>query len=235
MQTPKMDTPVSKCAQASRHAQTMLRQFPSIATFIALADRLEASTAALLDRQRDYEAAVMTLVDLRVMVKYNDHVSDKGCRMAIRFAEMADGKPGGRIATHLFPEGVTPIVRPVGKAQVQSMLELEGRYDTVAGIFPDAQDEKQKITGLRQAYEQALEARRQGRLQATQRRGARDLAKEQFLDVFTEVASGVQAAFPRDRKMQDLFFDRIRARGDADDLEEGEDEADIEEAAPAAG
>jgi hypothetical protein len=39
------------------------------------------------------------------------------------------------------------------------------------------------------------------------------LAKEDFLDVYAEIAARVKAEFPRDRKMQDLFFDDVTFAG----------------------
>ena len=65
----------------------------------------------------------------------------------------------------------------------------------------------------RKSYEAALSARREALQNASNERTARDLAKEDFLSVYAEIASRVKAEFPRDRKMQDLFFDEVAAAG----------------------
>jgi len=52
------------------------------------------------------------------------------------------------------------------------------------------------------------------------------MAKEDFLDVFTEVANRIKAAFPCDKKTTDLFFSRDKSVSSADDG--GEDEGDEE-------
>ena len=106
------------------------------------------------------------------------------------------------------------------------MRALEGRYKEAESFFPAAIDERQKIEALRVRYETALDERNKGMEAAAQARAARDLAKEEFLDVFTEVANRIKAAFPRDKKTTDLFFSRDKTAGGADDG--GEDEGDEE-------
>jgi hypothetical protein len=131
--------------------------------------------------------------------------------MAQRAAEMADGKVGGPIASKLFPNGITPIIKPIGATQVQEMHDLEGRYDVLIATWPDGALEKSKIVAARKIYEDGLNARRDTLQNASNARTARDLTKEDFLTVYAEIGARVKAEYPRDRKMQDLFFDDVSA------------------------
>lgn len=168
------------------------------------------SQEALAEAEAAYLQAVKAIIFARVDVKYADYAADNGVRMAKRGAEMADGKPSGPIASALMPGGVTPIIKPVGATQVNEMRDLEGRYDTLAGSFGEAHAEKAKITALRTTYEEALEARRAAGQKASDLRAKRNFIKEDFLTVYAEIGARVRAEFPRDRAMQDLFFDEVR-------------------------
>ena len=84
MQLPTPKTPVSKCAALGLYTQTMLAQFPANPALAALSTTIGAATSALTSAQTAY-------------------------------AEAVDGvNKGGKIASAVFPGGVTPIVRPVG-------------------------------------------------------------------------------------------------------------------------
>lgn len=225
--SPTMKTPVEQCEHKSLYRAMMLGKFSSIPALDGAGIKLGAATENLLAKQAAYNAKVKALIVARVELKYVDLMADKGVRMGLRVAEIEDGAPGGRVASVLFPNGTTPIIRPVGGTQVKEMRALEGRYKEVESIFPAASAERQKITALREHYEAALTARVQGMEQAAQARAARDLAKEEFLDVFAEVVNRIKAAFPRNKKMQDLFFLRTKPAGTTDD--DATDEADEDE------
>jgi hypothetical protein len=221
-----MKTPIPQCEHMSLHARTMLGKFSSVTALDGLAGKLDAATVNLLTRQAAYDANVKALIVARAEVKYVDVVADKEVRMGLRVAELEDGEPGGRVSTALFPNGTTPIIKPVGSTQVKEMRALEGRYKEVESIFPAAASERQKIAALREQYEAALTARSQGMEQGAQARAARDLAKEEFLDVFAEVMNRVKAAFPRDKKTQEIFFLRTKASSPAGDVDEEEEDDD---------
>ncbi|MDC3960077.1 hypothetical protein [Polyangium jinanense] len=223
---PNAKTPIDKCEHKSLHTRTMLTKFQDVPALDGLAAKLEAATSLLLATQDAYNARVKALIVVRVEVKFTDLLADRAVRLSLKRAEIEDGKPGGKIVSMLFPSGSTPIIKPVGSTQVQEMRALEGRYAEVGGMYPAAVDEAQKITTLRIRYEQALDARRMGMESAAQARAARNLAKEEFLDVFAEVANRIKAAFPRDKATQDLFFlkDKVAADdGDTDDADSGDD------------
>jgi hypothetical protein len=99
-----------------------------------------------------------------------------------------------------------------------------------------------RVESARTRFGACLDARRErpdaARLaaegQVVASRAARDMAKERFLDLYAEIAAQIRSEFPRDRDMQDLFFDTVihRARRVEDAPEdelpadpEGEDDA----------
>jgi membrane protein involved in colicin uptake len=79
---------------------------------------------------------------------------------------------------------------------------------------------------LRAHYETALKQRKEAGQNASNKKAARDTAKEDYLDVYAQVAARVKAEFPRDRAMQDLFFDTVSDAGSPIE-ESGTDEDDI--------
>ena len=211
MQVPASKTPVARCVQLALYCGQMLSKFPQNPTLTQLAFKMDSAGAVLDDVQAKYISAVKAIIRARVDVKFADWSADNIVRMAQRAAEMADGKVGGPIASKLFPNGITPIIKPIGATQVQEMHDLEGRYDVLMATWPDAALEKSKIVAARKIYEDALNARRDSLQNASNARTARDLTKEDFLSVYAEIGSRVKAEYPRDRKMQDLFFDDVSA------------------------
>lgn len=84
-----------------------------------------------------------------------------------------------------------------------------------------AQDKKGNLEASRLQYENALKARKNGVDTEALARASRNLAKEEFLDVYAEVASRIEAAFPRDKKTQDLFFLKDKSTDDDNDDDDG--------------
>jgi hypothetical protein len=236
MQLPNAKTPITKCLRLGDFTASMLALFVLNAVLVALSKKLSEARKVLFETQVAYAAAVAGLVQVRVGVRFADYQADEGVRQAVRDAESADGTAGGPIATHLFPGGVTPIVKPVGETQVKEMKNLEGRFnEPLLKRWPAGADVRDKLAALRNSYEAALEARRAGMQKGSDLRSARNLALEDFLDVFAEVAGRVKAEFPRKPKMQNLFFDRIDTKDSVEDEVEEEDDAEAPvEAAPKA-
>lgn len=224
MQQPTTKTSVSKCIALGRYAAAMLSKFTSKPALLSFATSMTAATDSLETAQGAYAASVLALVFPRVGVRYNDFISDNVVRALQRRAELFDDKTAGPTASFLFPEGVTPIIRPVGQTQVDAMLKLEGKLDALAS-WPEAAAEKAKLTTAREAYATALQDRATAMLASAALRAKRDAAKEDFLDVYATVAAKVKAEFPRDRAMQDLFFDKVTDApvADADDTEDADD------------
>src|SRR5262245_47026081 len=138
---PNMKSTTERCEHKSLYSCTMLRKFNDVAALDGLADKLEDATKKLLAKQAAYQGKTRALVTIRVEVKFADRLSDQAIRLSLKRAEIEDGKPGGRIATTLFPNGSTPIIKPVGDTQIKEMRALEGRFAEASALYPAAADE----------------------------------------------------------------------------------------------
>jgi hypothetical protein len=216
MQVPTSKTPIATCETASLYVETMCSKFPENAVIVGLGSSMRQARIALVQHQGAYREAVLALLPLRVETRFVDYLSDQRIRTTFQKAELADGRRGGKLCSQLFTKGLTPIIKPVGATEVGEMRGLEGRLEAATSQWPEAAEEKAAIAALRTRYEAALQARKEGMAKAADVRAARDAVKEDFLDVFAVVAARIKAEFPRDRVMQELFFDRIDTRGGSD-------------------
>lgn len=151
----------------------------------------------------------------------------------MRSVKRAADDAGEDISAAVFPTGVTPIVRPVGQTEVTQLRALEGRINAAASwTTKDAQ--LARVSGIRVTYETALKNRADGMIAAGAVRALRDVAKEDFLDVFAQVAAGIKQLFPRDKKRQDALFDKSRtSRASEEDAEDADDPTDPSDPSPA--
>jgi hypothetical protein len=226
MQQPTIKTPVPKCVNLARFAETMFSKFAQNQTLASLASTLATARQSLSAAQHAYIEAVSEIVHARAEVRWADYAADKAVRSTLRKAEDADGHKNGKIVSAVFPDGMTPIIKSVGSTQIKAMQELENRLEAIAGHWDAALDERATLTKLRKEYEAALELRRAAGQKASNKKALRDAAREDFLDVYAEVAARVKAEFPRNRQMQDLFFDTVL---DAASSSEESDEEDTGE------
>lgn len=225
MQTPSMDTPVSKCLEIATYSIRMFGKFPTNTVLTALAAQMTAAKNNLGATQQQYEAAVQEILPARVDVKYENHVSDRRVRLTQQKVEMADGKKGGRIAALVFPDGSATITRLLGDSQIKAMSDLEGRLESAVALWPEAMAEKADIAKHREAYAAALKHRSDIAQNVRNKRALRNAAKEAFVTKYVEITHRVGAEFPRDTPVQDLFFDEVRtksalAEADADDADD---------------
>lgn len=212
MQTPSMDTPISKCQELATYSIRMFGKFSTNVVLTALAAEMTAVKTNLATAQQNYEMAVLEILPARVDVKYENHVSDRRVRLTQQKVEIADGKKGGRIAALVFPDGSTPITRLLGDSQIKAMSDLEGRLESAMTLWPEAEAEKADIAKHREAYAAALQHRKDVGQNVRNKRALRNAAKEAFITKYAEIASRVAAEFPRDSVMQDLFFDEVRTK-----------------------
>lgn len=210
MQTPTNKTSVSKCIDLAAYAGRMLGKFPANAVLASLATKMAAIAQPLSAAQTSYEAGVKAILLTRVDVKYANLVSDRRIRLVQQNAEIADGKPNGSIEASAFPEGSAPITRLVGASQVKAMVDLEGRLAPLAKLWPASQTEMAAIAEQRADYDAAVKGREAAGQTARKLKAARDVARDAFVTEYTEIIHRVEAEFPRDKAMQDLFFDDVR-------------------------
>jgi hypothetical protein len=218
MQPPARNTPIDRCESATRFAESAILQYvESFEPPAETADALRAQAAALLTgrvslttKQSEYRTAVLDAIASRVAVLMVDLRADAVTRSAKRAVDDA----GKDVAAMVFPEGVTPIVKLFGQSEVDALIALEDRILAVKGRWSEAMATHARIVEVRTRYETALRNRTTALNFASSKRALRDAAKEDFLDTYARVASAIKGLFPRDRVMQDIFFEDVRASGD---------------------
>lgn len=224
MQLLERNTPVDRCESVTRYAESALLQYieafeppPEEAEVLrAQIVSLRTGRISLTTKQADYRTAVLDCIAPRVAVILVDLRADSVVRSAKRAADEA----GKDVAAMVFPEGVTPIVKLVGQTEVDALIALEGRILAAAGRWRDAAATHARIVEARTRYETALANRTTALQLASSKRALRNGEKESFLDTYAKVASAIKGLFPRDKALQDIFFEDVRSTGG--DADEGE-------------
>ena len=76
----------------------------------------------------------------------------------------------------------------------------------------------------REKYALARKGRRTAGQKTRDLRALRNAAKERFVTKYTQAQSRVEAEFPRDKVMQDLFFDDVRTKSGAEEADGNEED-----------
>ena len=223
MQLPDRTTPVARLQTLSLYAESAIGQYTetfatspeTTAQLRALADLLSTGRGALTLAQSDYFAAVLSCIAPRVAVMLVDMRADSVARSAKRGADDA----GKDVALAVFPDGVSPIIRPVGQSEVNALRALEGRIQAAAPRWPEAATWNERIASVRARYETALANRATALNEAANKRAVRNAARESFLNTYASVAAQIKALFPREKTMQDIFFEDVRSTAGEDDVE----------------
>ena len=221
MQLPDPKTPVARCEAAARYTESALAQYVEAfeppaeqATQLrAEAALLRAARTALTTEQDAYRTAVLDCIAPRIAAVLTDMRADAVVRSAKRAAEDA----GKDVSAMVFPEGVTPIVRLLGQSEVDALVTLEGRILAVVSRWSEATATHARIVQARTRYETALTNRNAALSAAGSKRALRNSTKDAFLDTYASVANRIKSLFPRDKTLQDLFFEDVRKSGGDDD------------------
>jgi hypothetical protein len=203
---PNRDTPVPRCLELARYTEHMLGKFPDNPRLVALSARMREGSGALEAAHLAHESEYRVLERVRIDVDFENYLSDARVRRTRKLVELEDGQAGGRIASQVLSAGSLDMSRIQGARQIEAMRMLELRLRNVQDLWPGAAAELAEIVAYRTRYGAALDAREACLRRIQQLRLARDSVKERFLRLYAEIASLVQAEFPRDRRTQELFF-----------------------------
>jgi hypothetical protein len=222
MQQPLFNTPVAKCETLARHIVASIRRYIALfsptaqvrAELEAIAARIAAGSLQLVSAHGVYRERVLDLIEPRVEVKMVDLKADDVVRSVKRLADEA------KVADRIFPDGVTPIVKPVGQSEVDELQKLEERISGSIG-WADKDAAQARIASVRADYETALGRRRAALSASGSARALRDSTREEFVNLYASAMGTVKALFPRDKATQDAFFDAVRTASD-----DGDDEAE---------
>jgi hypothetical protein len=209
MQTPNSKTTILRCLNLAYYAARMLGKFTAQQELLDLSKGLTDGSDALSKASTIYEASKVAIIQARVDVRYIDWSGDAAVSQLLLRAQLADGKANGPIYTLLAPEGKTPLVKPFGQTQVQALKDLEGRIKATFNIWPEAPNELTKIQQIRQDYEVVLATRDTAWQAAKDLRVLRNVARDQFVILYVNTTLDVKKLYPKDVRMQDLFFDEV--------------------------
>lgn len=228
---PNRDTPVPRCLELALYTEHMLGKFPDNPRLVVLSARMREGSGLLEAAHLAHENEYRVLERMRIDVDFENYVSDARVRRTRKMVELEDGHAGGRIASQIFFAGSLDMSRIQGARQIDAMRTLEMRLRNVQDLWPGAAVELAEIVVHRSRYGAALDAREACKRRIEQLRLARDAVKERFLRLYAEIASLVQAEFPRDRKTQELFFrDAYERRPAATPDDDGGDDEPIDDA-----
>lgn len=213
-------TPIARCESLAPYTASTLRRFvvlfapppETAAQLLAMADALEASISVVSLRQSEYRALVLACIGPRVEVKLVDLKADT----EVRHSKLAVDAVSKTASLAVFPDGITPIIKPVGQAEVDGLRALEGRIIAAAPQWTEATAWQARIAGVRGLYEAALKSRTDAMSAAANARALRNAAKEDFVTLYAKAAGAIKMLFPRERAVQDIFFDEVRSSGGED-------------------
>ena len=213
-------TPVTRCESLAQYTVGALRRFVVLfapppekaAQLLATADALEAGIDVLSSRQSEYRAHVLACIGPRLEVKLVDLKADT----EVRHSKLAVDAVSKTASFAVFPDGITPIVKPVGQSEVDGLRALEGRMTASASHWPDATAWQGRIASVRVLYETALKSRTDAMSAAANARALRNAAKEDFVTLYAKANGAIKMIFPRERAVQDIFFDEVRGAAGED-------------------
>jgi hypothetical protein len=225
-------TPFRRCMALAGFTSQMMMMHEDNPRLVAYGTQLAAGRIELSTAERGVIEAEERLMLVRVTVKFVDYLADTWLRRLHGQTQIFDGHKSGRLTTRLFPDGLVEITRRVGVVQVERMLGLEARLRATQD-WAEAPAQLATLIQHRTRYEGALADRSTADNEVVIARANRDAVKERFLDLYAGLAGLVRSEFPRNRRMQNLFFEALRTQGRAveepdEDLPEEPEDGDTE-------
>lgn len=211
MQLLNKKTPVETCKSQVGYTGRMLAKHGDNPRLAQMSARCEGARGDLSAAERALVDAEERLMLVRVDVGFEDYSSDQWLRRLFHQGQMVDGQKNGRLTTRLFPDGLQEIIKRQGPSQVKRMEDLEDRLAAIQD-WPEAPAQRESLRVQRTRYQAALDSRHAAEREVASARATRDAAKERLLDLFAEIAGLVRSEFPRNRRMQNLFFDTLGLR-----------------------
>ncbi|MBI4614874.1 MAG: hypothetical protein HY720_14780 [Planctomycetes bacterium] len=197
--------------------------------FERLNDRLEDASMVTRAKKKLLKKAMAALRVAEVLV----HRTGRSLATA---AESADGGRQGPIYNILFPEGLTAVVHPSGRNQLQPAEELVTRMknSTHPGVVPFREEWLARIEGAVNALASGVAAYEQAADDYDAAFQTELALREEHYRSVDEVRGRIRAAFPGDREMQNAVFPESRPRRATPSGGEGSGEPPTEETAVSA-
>jgi hypothetical protein len=208
MQTPNANTPVSRLVASVRFLLAALAQ---LVTTRDLVPTLQGSFDAFLAAVTATVAAGDATIQPRVAVRFAERELEVGIRALFLAAQTLDsGKPGGRIGSALFPNGLTAVVSPQTAEQIAVAKQLVDRLMAQESATPLRATHEPVLRAAIDRMSHALETR-DASVAAYETTLARQTAtRDALVRSYDSIANTIRARFPKDRAQQDVFFDILR-------------------------
>jgi hypothetical protein len=157
----------------------------------------------------------------RANMRFSCLRTKRAIRGLFNAAKQADGnrRGVGPIATALFPEGISPIVKPRGRNQMKPLKDLINRLALAktAGIDDFRTEQLPKLQAAQKDFEAAI-------AQYDAAKEAHDLAfqaekalRDQHYDEVESVIGFLRSTFPHDREVQETIFPPVDRSDSVDD------------------
>lgn len=211
MEVLSMRTPTRRCMALAGFTSQMMMMYEDNPRVVEYGIRLAAGRAALGTAERELVEAEERLMLVRVTVKFVDYLTDTWLRRLHGQAQIVDGHKSGRLTTRLFPDGLAEITRRMGAVQVDRLLGLEARLQATQD-WAEASAQLAALIQHRTRYEATLTDRSAAEHAVVTARANRDAVKERLVDLYAGLAGQIRGEFPRDRRMQNLFFEAVRTQ-----------------------
>lgn len=175
---------------------------------LAAANEARAVNDALANQYQIRLQLHHPVLNARAILRFAEYNVDRVIRSTHRAAEIEDGGRRGRISMALFPDGLTPVTKPSGRAQVKPTKLLLDRLklSTVAGMDAFRAVWLTKLETALAKLETAI----------TTYEGARDAHDQAFRaemalrhahwEMVDRVMGLVRSAFPLDKGVHDVIF-----------------------------
>lgn len=217
MQNPDLTTPLPRCfhlGHFSTKALLLLAEDaadPNLPILEANATKMEGLTTALKLKQEAYDASKYVIVEARVRLRFTDYFTDFGIGSLLNKVQDLEHQKAGPIFKQLAPNGRAALTRPFGQSQLDVLVDLETKLTELAQTWTPAGPLLATVTGMRQNYEAALQARADAWKTSRNLRLARNVAKAAFIKGYNEVSLALKAIYLDNKRMLELLFDDVAA------------------------
>lgn len=148
------------------------------------------------------------VLETRALLRFAEYNVDRVIRSVHRAAEIEDGGRRGRISTCLFPNGLTPVIKPSGRGQLKPTNDLIDRLRLakLTGIDAFRSVWLAKLETARTKFETVLATHDAAQAAHDEAFRAEIALRAAHWEMLDRVMGVVRMAFPLDRDLQDLIF-----------------------------
>jgi hypothetical protein len=178
------------------------------------------------------------LLEARTNLRLVEFRVDRVIRAAFSETKTADGgrRGPGPICKALFPEGLTAVIAPKGRKQLQPTIDLVDRLmlAAVPGIDAYRTEWLPRLQTAQKDLETAIAQCTAAEEAHTKAFKAEKALRDQHYNEVDRIMGLVRAAFPRDREMQDIVFPPVDDSDGTDAAEQPDEPEDPPEPIKAA-